>query len=81
MVKRKRKAIRKYSAMPGLDLVNFFELVVFSFVTGNADMHLKNFSLLDQPGLGMTLSPAYDLVNTALVNPADDEEMALTLNG
>lgn len=75
------KAIRRYSAMPGLDLVNFFELVVFSFVTGNADMHLKNFSLLDQPGLGMTLSPAYDLVNTALVNPADDEEMALTLNG
>ena len=44
-------------------------------------MHLKNFSLLDQPGLGMILSPAYDLVNTALVNPADDEEMALTLNG
>jgi serine/threonine-protein kinase HipA len=44
-------------------------------------MHLKNFSLLEQPGLGMTLSPAYDLVNTALVNPADDEEMALNLNG
>lgn len=71
----------KYSAVPGLDVVNFFELVLFSFLTGNADMHLKNFSLLDQPGLGMILSPAYDLVNTALVNPADDEEMALTLNG
>jgi serine/threonine-protein kinase HipA len=75
------KAILKYSATPGLDVVNFFELVLFSFLTGNADMHLKNFSLLEQPGLGMTLSPAYDLVNTALVNPADDEEMALTLNG
>lgn len=75
------KAIRKYSAIPGLDLVNFFELVLFSFITGNADMHLKNFSLLEQAGLGMTLSPAYDLVNTALVNPADEEEMALTLNG
>jgi serine/threonine-protein kinase HipA len=75
------KAILKYSATPGLDLVNFFELVLFSFLTGNADMHLKNFSLLDQPGLGMTLSPAYDLVNTALVNPADDEELALNLNG
>jgi serine/threonine-protein kinase HipA len=71
----------KYSAVPGLDVVNFFELVLFSFLTGNADMHLKNFSLLDQPGLGMILSPAYDLVNTALVNPVDDEEMALTLNG
>jgi serine/threonine-protein kinase HipA len=75
------KAILKYSATPGLDLVNFWELVLFSFITGNADMHLKNFSLLDQPGLGMTLSPAYDLVNTTLVNPADDEEMALNING
>ena len=75
------KTILKYSATPGLDVVNFFELLLFSFITGNADMHSKNFSLLEQPGLGMTLSPAYDLVNTALVNPADDEEMALTLNG
>jgi len=75
------KAIQKYSVTSGLDVVNFFELVLFSFLTGNADMHLKNFSLLEQPGLGMVLSPAYDLVNTVLVNPADDEEMALNLNG
>jgi serine/threonine-protein kinase HipA len=75
------KAIHMHSVTPGLDVVNFFELVIFSFLTGNADMHLKNFSLLEQPGLGMTLSPAYDLVNTALVNPVDEEEMALTLNG
>lgn len=75
------KAIQRHSVNPGLDVVNFFELVLFSFLTGNADMHLKNFALLEQPGLGMALSPAYDLVNTALVNPADDEDMALTLNG
>lgn len=75
------KAILKYSSMPGLDLVNFWEVVVFSFLTGNADMHLKNFSLLESPSIGMTLSPAYDLVNTTLVNPADNEELALTLNG
>lgn len=75
------KAIQKYSVNPGLDLINFFELVLFSFLTGNEDMHLKNFSLLEQPGMGMILSPAYDLVNTALVNPADEEDMALTLNG
>lgn len=75
------KTIQKYAATPGLDLVNFFELVLFSFLTGNADMHLKNFSLLEQPGLGMVLSPAYDLISTALVNPADDEDLALTLNG
>ncbi len=75
------KAILKYSSIPGLDVVNFFELVLFSFLTGNADMHLKNFSLLEQPGLGMALSPAYDLVNTALINPSDEEELAVNLNG
>ncbi|GAA3973765.1 HipA domain-containing protein [Hymenobacter antarcticus] len=75
------KALRTYSANPGLDVVNFYELVLFSFLTGNADMHLKNFSLLHTPGLGYGLAPAYDLVATALVNPADAEELALTLNG
>lgn len=75
------KTIQKHSVTPGLDVVNFFELILFSFLTGNADMHLKNFSLLEQPGIGMTLSPAYDLVNTNLLNPTDVEEMALTLNG
>ncbi len=74
------KTIQKYSANPGLDVVNFFELVLFSWLTGNADMHLKNFSLFQQPGFGMVFSPAYDLVATVLVNPADKEELALTLN-
>lgn len=75
------KALLQYSANPGLDVVNYYELVLFSFLTGNADMHLKNFSLLQTPGLGYGLAPAYDLVATALVNPADTEELALTLNG
>ena len=75
------KVIKKYSATPGLDTINFFELVLFSFLTGNADMHLKNFSLIYQPNLGIVLSPAYDLVATTLVNPADDEDFALTMNG
>ena len=44
-------------------------------------MHLKNFSLINLPGRGYVLSPAYDLVATALVNPADKEDLALTLNG
>ncbi len=74
------KAILKYSRNPGLDVVNFFEQVLFSFLTGNADMHLKNFSLIKKTGIGHILSPAYDMVSTALVNPADDEDMALTLN-
>ncbi len=75
------KAIQRFSVTPGLDVINFFELVLFSFLTGNADMHLKNFSLLSAAGIGPILSPAYDLLATALVNPADDEDMALTLNG
>ena len=75
------KAIKKYSHAPGLDLVNFYEQVLFCFVTGNADMHLKNFSLISQPGLGPVLSPAYDMLNTAIVNPSDQEQLALTLNG
>lgn len=75
------KTILKYSTNPGLDVVNFFEQVLFSFLTGNADMHLKNFSLIRQPGTGPILSPAYDMVATSLVNPADDEDLALNLNG
>ncbi len=74
------KLILKYSANPLLDVSNFYEQILFSFFTGNADMHLKNFSLLEKEGLGLVLSPAYDLVPTALINQADKEELALTLN-
>ena len=75
------KAIAKYSVNPGLDIINFFEQLLFSFLSGNSDMHLKNFSLIKLPGRGYVLSPAYDLVATALVYPADKEDLALTLNG
>ena len=74
------KLILKYSSSPLLDVSNFYEQVLFSFFTGNSDMHLKNFSLLEKEGQGLSLCPAYDLVPTALVNPADTEELALTLN-
>ncbi|MBC8401925.1 MAG: HipA domain-containing protein [Candidatus Marinimicrobia bacterium] len=75
------KIILRHSVHPGLDLINFFEQVLFSFINGNADMHLKNFSLIDQPEIGWILAPAYDLVPTALVVKGDPEELALTLNG
>ena len=74
------KLIAKYSAVPQLDLTNFYELLIFCFLTGNNDMHLKNFSLY-KPTTQQMLSPSYDLVNVALVNPKDTEELALTLNG
>jgi len=75
------KTLLKYSANPVLDVTNFFEQVLFSFLTGNADMHLKNFSLIDNADMGYILSPAYDMVASALVVVEDTEELALTLNG
>ena len=56
------------------------QLLLFCFVTGNNDMHLKNFSLYRPLG-SYKLSPAYDLLNVAIANPKDKEELALTLNG
>lgn len=75
------KTIARYATNPGLDTVNFFEQVLFSFLTGNADMHLKNFSLIRLSPNNHTLAPGYDMLATALVNPSDLEELALTLNG
>ena len=74
------KLIRQHSSAPLLDVVNFWEVVLFSWLTGNADMHLKNFSLF-RPADDYILTPAYDLLSTALAMPEDDEELALTLNG
>ena len=74
------KTISKYSSTPKLCVTNFFQVLLFCFITGNNDMHLKNFSLYAPDGF-YRLSLAYDLLNTAIVNPKDKEEMALTLNG
>ncbi len=74
------KALHDYSGNTQLDKVLYFELAVFSFLTGNNDMHLKNFSMIESPS-GWVLAPAYDLLNVALVNPNDTEELALTLEG
>jgi serine/threonine-protein kinase HipA len=75
------KSIRSFSTQAGLDAVNFFDLAVFCFLTGNADMHLKNFSLWRPAPGEIKLAPAYDLLATKLALPKDDEECALTLNG
>ena len=71
------EAIKQYSARPLIDLARYFELIIFNLVIGNADAHLKNFSLLERPE-GLRLSPAYDLVNT-LVYPFYDQEVALEI--
>ena len=72
------KTILQYSNTPKLDLTNYMQLLLFCFVTGNNDMHLKNFSLY-RPSEGYQLTPAYDLLNVAIANPKDKEELALTL--
>lgn len=74
------KALTQYSANVLLDKLHFFEISLFCFLTGNNDMHLKNFSMIDN-GEHWSLSPAYDLLNVTIVNPGDDEELALTLGG
>jgi len=75
------KTIKQYSTQAGLDALRYFELVVFSFITGNADMHLKNFSMLEKEDGTFSLSPAYDLVSTMLVIKKEPDQMSLTLNG
>ena len=74
------KTIAQYSGTPKLDLTNYMLLLLFCFVTGNNDMHLKNFSLY-RPSAYYQLTPAYDLLNVAIANPKDTEELALPLSG
>ena len=74
------KALHEYSSNTLLDKLYFFELALFSFLTGNNDMHLKNFSMIFSV-TGWVLAPAYDLLNVTIVNPDDTEELALTIEG
>lgn len=75
------KVIQRYSDVGKLDLVNYWEVVLFCWLTGNSDMHLKNFSLYSPNNERWQLSPAYDLLAVRLAMPEDKEELALTLNG
>lgn len=72
------ETIKKYSAAPMLDVQRFWEVVLFSWITGNSDMHCKNFSLVDTGGGKYALAPAYDLLAVLLADPEDTEEMAMS---
>lgn len=74
------KIIKQFATNSGLDVIKYFRLVLFSFLTGNNDMHLKNFSLM-HTDKGVLFSPAYDLLNVNLIYPDDKEDLALTLGG
>jgi serine/threonine-protein kinase HipA len=75
--------IKRYSAIPGFDMSEFYLRLLVCFVTGNSDMHLKNFSFIErEPGCReYVLSSAYDLLPVNVIMPEDTEETALTLNG
>jgi serine/threonine-protein kinase HipA len=73
--------IKRYSATPMLDVQRFWEIVIFSWLTGNSDMHCKNFSLIDRVGVGYQLSPAYDLLAVQLTGINDNDELAMPLLG
>lgn len=72
--------IEEYCTFPVVEKVEFFKRIVYCFVTGNEDMHLKNFSLITKNGK-TTLTPAYDLLNTSIAIKNPEEEIALTLKG
>ena len=72
------ETVKKYSSAPMLDVQRYWEVVLFSWITGNSDMHCKNFSLIDTGGGEYALAPAYDLLAVLLADPADTEEMAMS---
>jgi serine/threonine-protein kinase HipA len=80
-VEKIAKVISAYSSNTGFDRIQFFHTLLFCFITGNSDMHLKNYSLLTTTGNNIELAPAYDLVNVKIAFPDDGEESALTING
>lgn len=77
------KIIKEYSSRVGIDMVELYIRLVFCFIVGNSDMHLKNFSLIETAeGSGeYVLSPAYDLLPVNANMPADKEQFALAMNG
>jgi len=78
------KVIDEFSTAPGDDKVTLFHVILFSYWIGNADMHLKNFSLWKDPKTDLIrMSPGYDYLSTRMLISAKDdkEELALPVNG
>lgn len=72
--------IETYCTFPAVEKIKLFRLALFGFLTGNEDMHLKNFSIIRNNDV-ISLSPAYDLLNTTIVLSSPKEEFALPVNG
>ena len=72
--------VDRFCTFPAIERVKLFERTLFSFLTGNEDMHLKNFSLITRRER-IDLAPAYDLVNSTIALKNPREEMALPIRG
>ena len=72
--------IEQYCTFPAIEKAKLFKLVLFNFLVGNEDMHLKNYSVIVRNNK-VELSPAYDLLNTTIIIKGDTEEIALPLKG
>ena len=72
--------INRYCTFPAIECVKLWEWTLFSFLVGNEDMHLKNFSLITR-NEKVAMSPAYDFLNTTIALKNAKEELALPLNG
>ena len=71
----------EFCSFPAIEKAHFFKRILFCYVTGNEDMHLKNFSLITKNGK-TTLTPIYDFLNSTIaVKSPEEEEIALTLKG
>lgn len=77
------KIIRTYSSRADLDMTELYMRLLFSYLIGNSDMHLKNFSLIETAYRSneYVLSPAYDLLPVNVILPEDKEVFALAMNG
>jgi serine/threonine-protein kinase HipA len=72
--------IEKFCTFPKIEFVKLFKLTLFNFLVGNEDMHLKNFSLITK-NKKISLSPAYDLLNSTISQKNAKEEIALPIRG
>jgi serine/threonine-protein kinase HipA len=67
--------LQKYVAAWKVEIGKFFRIILFNYLFGNGDAHLKNFSLQQSANGDYMLCPAYDLLNTTL--HIRDEDFAL----
>jgi len=74
------RKLEEISSAPGYDVQLLFERVVLSFILGNGDAHLKNYSIAYRDKDNIRLTPAYDIVCSKLVIPGD-EDSAITIHG